>query len=106
MATYAAMVDIMDRNIGKVIAQLKASGEYDNTVIVFISDNGAEGNHVAGRGDTIARDKDVAVGRLLPDASIVAVATQVPESLDALLATKEFHGRGAHRYARRWWQAI
>lgn len=64
MATYAAMVDIMDRNIGKVIAQLKASGEYDNTVIVFISDNGAEGNHVAGRGDSIPRDNRLAnVGR-------------------------------------------
>ncbi len=35
MATYAAMVDRMDRNIGRVIAQLKSSGQYDNTLIVF-----------------------------------------------------------------------
>ena len=64
MAVYAAMVDLMDRNIGKVIAQLKASGEYDNTVILFMSDNGAEGNNVAERGGTTPRDNRLAnIGR-------------------------------------------
>lgn len=41
MATYAAMVEIMDRNIGRVIANLKKAGELNNTLIVFLSDNGA-----------------------------------------------------------------
>lgn len=41
MATHAAMVDIMDQGIGRVIKALKASGKYDNTVIMFMSDNGA-----------------------------------------------------------------
>ncbi len=41
MAVYAAMVDRMDRNIGRVIAHLKESGQLDNTVIFFLSDNGA-----------------------------------------------------------------
>jgi arylsulfatase len=41
MATHAAMVDILDQGVGKVIAALKASGQYDNTVIIFLSDNGA-----------------------------------------------------------------
>lgn len=41
MATYAAMVEIMDRNIGRVIADLKRNKELDNTLIVFLSDNGA-----------------------------------------------------------------
>ncbi len=41
MATHAAMIDVMDQGIGRVIAALKASGQYDNTVIVFLSDNGA-----------------------------------------------------------------
>ncbi|WP_085315700.1 arylsulfatase [Derxia lacustris] len=50
MATYAAMVDLLDRNIGRVIRELKDSGEYDNTVIVFMSDNGAEGQSPALRG--------------------------------------------------------
>ncbi|GGP24063.1 arylsulfatase [Silvimonas iriomotensis] len=43
MAVYAAMVERMDWNIGRVIEQLKASGQFDNTVIIFLSDNGAEG---------------------------------------------------------------
>jgi arylsulfatase A-like enzyme len=41
MAIHAAMVDRMDREIGRVIAQLKAMGAFENTVIFFASDNGA-----------------------------------------------------------------
>lgn len=41
MATHAAMVEIMDRGIGRVIDTLKKNGTYDNTVILFLSDNGA-----------------------------------------------------------------
>ncbi len=41
MAIYAAMVDRMDQQIGRVIADLKAAGEWENTLIVFTSDNGA-----------------------------------------------------------------
>ncbi len=41
MATYAAMVDRMDANIGRVMADLRQSGELDNTLIFFLSDNGA-----------------------------------------------------------------
>lgn len=43
MEVYAAMVDRMDQNVGRVIDALKASGEYDNTIILFLADNGAEG---------------------------------------------------------------
>ncbi|EXJ77351.1 arylsulfatase [Capronia epimyces CBS 606.96] len=43
MEVYAGMVDRMDWNIGRVLAYLKESGEYDNTFILFMSDNGAEG---------------------------------------------------------------
>lgn len=42
MATYAAMIDRMDRNIGRLLNKLEANGELDNTVIFFLSDNGAE----------------------------------------------------------------
>jgi arylsulfatase A-like enzyme len=41
MAIYAAMVDLMDRAIGRVVAHLKQTGQFDNTVIFFLSDNGA-----------------------------------------------------------------
>jgi arylsulfatase len=43
MEVYAAMVDRMDWNIGRVIDHLRNTGELSNTVIVFMSDNGAEG---------------------------------------------------------------
>ncbi|KAH8652180.1 alkaline-phosphatase-like protein [Xylariales sp. PMI_506] len=43
MEVYAGMVDRMDWNIGRVIEHLKKTGEYENTMILFMSDNGAEG---------------------------------------------------------------
>lgn len=43
MEVYAAMVENLDWNVGRLLEQLKKNHEYDNTVIVFISDNGAEG---------------------------------------------------------------
>jgi arylsulfatase A-like enzyme len=41
MELYAAMVDNLDEHIGRLIAFLKGSNQFDNTVIVFMSDNGA-----------------------------------------------------------------
>jgi arylsulfatase A-like enzyme len=41
MAIHAAMVDRMDREIGRVIKQLKKMGQFENTLIFFASDNGA-----------------------------------------------------------------
>lgn len=46
MELYAGMVEYMDDQIGRVFDYLKAIGEYDNTVVIFISDNGAEGNNL------------------------------------------------------------
>ena len=45
MQLYAAMVDALDENIGRLIQYLKDSGQYENTFILFFSDNGAEGNN-------------------------------------------------------------
>jgi len=50
MAVHAAMVDRMDREIGKILAQLKAMGALDNTVVFFLSDNGASAEMMV-RGD-------------------------------------------------------
>lgn len=41
MAVYAAIVDRMDQNIGRVIDKLESAGELDNTLILFFTDNGA-----------------------------------------------------------------
>ena len=64
MAVYAGMVSGMDRNIGRLIADCVRSGEIENTLILFLSDNGACAewepfgfdlepvkNHAAGRWD-------------------------------------------------------
>ena len=41
MATYAAMVEIMDANVGRLVETLKRNKAFENTVILFLSDNGA-----------------------------------------------------------------
>lgn len=52
MAVYAAMVDRVDQNVGKLVAALKAQGIFNETLILFLSDNGAchEGG-ILGRGE-------------------------------------------------------
>lgn len=41
MATYAAMVDRMDQNIGRLLEKLEDVGAGENTIVIFLSDNGA-----------------------------------------------------------------
>jgi len=43
MEVYAAMLDYLDMSIGRVVDYLKKEGMYDNTMIIFMSDNGANG---------------------------------------------------------------
>jgi arylsulfatase A-like enzyme len=50
MAIHAAMVDRMDQEIGKVFAQLRTMKQFDNTLIIFLSDNGASAEMMV-RGD-------------------------------------------------------
>lgn len=41
MQVYAGMIDRLDQNIGRLIEQIKAMGEWENTLFMFVSDNGA-----------------------------------------------------------------
>jgi arylsulfatase A-like enzyme len=41
MAVYAAMIDRLDQNVGRVVDELKRRGQFGNTLILFLSDNGA-----------------------------------------------------------------
>jgi arylsulfatase len=50
MAVYAAQVDCMDRNIGRIVARLKELGALDNTLMVFVSDNGGSAEFLAENG--------------------------------------------------------
>jgi arylsulfatase A-like enzyme len=52
MATYAAMVDRMDQNIGRVLKTLKDLGIEENTVVFFLSDNGGCTEEPGGRDDS------------------------------------------------------
>jgi len=52
MEIYAAMIERLDHHTGRVINHLKSIGEYENTMIVFIADNGAEGNSIMTYEDT------------------------------------------------------
>jgi len=46
MQTYAGMVDNMDYNVGRIVEHLNSAGIADNTLIVFLSDNGADPNQL------------------------------------------------------------
>lgn len=56
MEIYAAMIEVMDMEIGRLIQNLEKQEMLDNTVIIFMSDNGAEGNTIMtyeGTGDWV-----------------------------------------------------
>jgi len=68
MEIYAAQVDCIDQNIGRLVAKLKETGQFDNTLILFLSDNGcsAEG----GPGGFSKGKKDAPIGTGLSYASV------------------------------------
>ena len=49
-ALYAAMIEIQDRHIGEIFDYLKKNGLYDNTIIMYLPDNGPEAVLVSGKG--------------------------------------------------------
>lgn len=51
MELYAAMVERLDHHIGRLLAAVEASGRLEDTIIVFLSDNGAAGEDVFGLAD-------------------------------------------------------
>lgn len=56
--------------------------------------------------DGLARELDIAPGRLVPDLSLIAAAQAGPASKRDLAALKEFTGRASRRELDRWWAAI
>ncbi|GAB3284879.1 arylsulfatase [Larkinella harenae] len=56
MEVYAAMLDRADQGIGKILAKLKELKKDDNTLIIFISDNGAPAEDVAHWGSKAGRN--------------------------------------------------
>lgn len=56
MEVHAAMIDCVDQNIGRIINELKRRGIFDNTLIIFTSDNGASSENY-GIGDFDRHDR-------------------------------------------------
>jgi arylsulfatase A-like enzyme len=52
MELYSAMIDNIDHHLGRLFKHLKETGDYDNTLIIFFSDNGANGNEMYQYPDT------------------------------------------------------
>ena len=46
MAIHAAMVDVIDKEVGRIMEQLRAMGEEENTLVLFLSDNGASAEQI------------------------------------------------------------
>lgn len=56
--------------------------------------------------DQLARDQDIAPGRLIPDRSIVAAALAAPTTRSELAKNPDFQGRASRSLLSTWWQAI
>ncbi|MBD2702265.1 arylsulfatase [Spirosoma sp. BT702] len=78
MAVYAAQISRMDQNIGKLVDYLKKSGKLDNTLLVFLSDNGAcqEGGILGGGQPTDINDP--AKGGTISYGAVWANASNTP----------------------------
>jgi arylsulfatase len=51
MSIYAAMIDCLDRGVGRVLEEIRRSGQEENTVVIFVSDNGASAEAVRWPGE-------------------------------------------------------
>jgi arylsulfatase A-like enzyme len=56
MAVYAAMIERMDRGVGRILAKLDEFGISDNTLVMFMSDNGGNFEEMNDPGDTVPRE--------------------------------------------------
>lgn len=63
MAVHAAMIDCMDQGIGRIIDALKETGQIDNTLVIFLSDNGASPEICANFGPGFDRPGETRDGR-------------------------------------------
>ena len=68
MEVYAAMLTSMDEGIGRIVAELKSTGQFDNTLICYLQDNGGCAETNGRTGDFVARPAQASRPALPPDA--------------------------------------
>jgi arylsulfatase A-like enzyme len=103
MAVHAAMVDRMDQGIGRLVRRLEELGELDNTLIFFLSDNGASPERPSQFGPGFDRAGSTRDGR--------SVRFPVGKEIEALPGPQTVHSGIGPRWANvantpfRWWKA-
>lgn len=100
MEVYAAMVERMDQGIGRIVGQLKQSGQFDNTLIFYLQDNGGCAE-LMGRSGSKAhpeapRADRPTLPRLAPDALLPpgSVPPQTRDGFPVLMGKKVLPGAG------------
>jgi arylsulfatase len=100
MEVYAAMVDRMDQGVGKIVAELKRTGQLDNTLVLFLQDNGACAEPMGRTGNkdhpNIARPEKPTFPPLAPDALLPpgSVPPQTRDGYPVRMGPKALPGTG------------
>jgi arylsulfatase/uncharacterized sulfatase len=98
MEVYAGMADAMDHEVGRLVAHLRQSGEFDNTVFVFLSDNGSEGSDYADAQIWLATQYSQDIDRLGGKGGYGIVGPSWASASASPLATYKFYaGEGGLR---------
>ena len=99
MAVRAAMIDRMDQGIGRILETLRATGELDNTLIFFLSDNGASSDDAQKYGPGLDRPGGTRDGRAI----VYPVDKKVlPGAETTFASTDNLWGNAANTPFRYW----
>jgi len=101
MAVHAAMIDRMDRGIGRIIQALKETGQLDNTLILFLSDNGASPENCAAYGPGLDRPNETRDGRKI----VYATKKQVMPGPETSYASIGQHWANVSNTPYQFWKA-
>jgi arylsulfatase A-like enzyme len=89
-AKLVALIEHMDEEIGRVIQALKSNGQYDNTLILFTSDNGGQANVGANNGNLRGAKQNMYEGGIRVPACVVWNGRiQAGSTSDAVLQTMD-----------------
>jgi len=78
MEVYAAMVDRMDQGIGRLVAALKKTGQFDNTLILYVQDNGGCAETIGRRPGRYSSVKELDVPKIVPMADAALQPDMIP----------------------------